>query len=94
MSPVPFVDVRNITSATSPRFKKGIDALVKQSRHAINTGKSTLGKEIKVYEQFINREKNSGKPVYVKRFSEVKRILSGKPATKPNSLKKKTPRST
>ena len=77
MSPVPFVDVRNITSATSPRFKKGIDALVKQSRHAINTGKSTLGKEIKVYEQFINREKNSGKP-----------------ATKPNSLKKKTPRST
>ena len=94
MSPVPFVDVRNITSASSPRFKKGVDALVRQSRQSIGAGKSTLNKEIKIYEQFINREKNSGKSVYVKLFSEVKRILVGKPKTLPSSLKKKTPRST
>jgi excinuclease UvrABC ATPase subunit len=90
MSPVPFVDVRNITSASSPRFKKSVDALVKQSKHAVKTGKTTLNKEIKIYEQFINREKNVGKPVYVKLFTEVKRLLSDKP----NSLKKKSPKST
>ena len=94
MSPVPFVDVRTITTASSPRFKKGIDALVRQSRQAINTGKSTLNKEIKIYEQFVIREKNHGKPVYVKLFNEVKRILSGKPASRPSSLKKKSPKST
>ena len=93
MSPVPFVDVRNITTASSPRFKKGVDAPVRQSRQSISVGKSTLNKEIKIYEQFINREKNSGKPVYVKLFTEVKRILVGKPASRPSSLKKKTPRS-
>jgi len=94
MSPVPFVDVRNITSASSPRFKKGIDGLVKQSKHAISTGKSTLNKELKIYDQFIAREKNSGKSVYIKLFSEVKRILQGKPTSKPSSLKKRTPKST
>lgn len=79
MSPLPYVDIRNINSPSSPRFKKGVDALVKQSRHAIDTGKSTLNKEIKIYDQFIVREKNVGKPVYVKLFGEVKRILTGKP---------------
>lgn len=92
MSPVQYVDIRNISSPSSPRFKKGIDALVKQSRHAIDTGKSTLNKEIKIYEQFVIREKNAGKPVYIKLFSEVKRILSGKPASKPSSLKKTPPK--
>jgi len=67
---------------------------VKQSKQAINTGKSTLNKELKIYDQFIAREKNSGKSVYIKLFSEVKRILQGKPTSKPSSLKKRTPKST
>jgi len=92
MSPAPFVDVRNIKTASSPRFKKSVEALKKLSLDAIQKGKSTLNKEVKFYELMKMREKNKGTAVYVKLFSDVQNALKGK--TTPNSLKKRTPKST
>jgi len=88
MSPAPFVDVRNIKSASSPRFKKAVEDLKKLSVNAIKAGKSTLNKEIKFYELMKEREKNKGTALYVNLFSRVQRAL------KPSSLKKKSPKST
>jgi len=88
MSPAPFVDVRNIKSASSPRFKKAVEDLKKLSLDAIKTGKSTLNKEIKFYELMKEREKNKGTALYVNLFSRVQSAL------KPSSLKKKSPKTT
>ena len=88
MSPAPFVDVRNIKSASSPRFKKAVEDLKKLSLDAIKTGKSTLNKELKFYELMKEREKSKGTVVYVSLFSRVQSAL------KPSSLKKKTPKTT
>lgn len=88
MSPTQYVDVRNIKSASSPRFKQSIEKLKKLSLDAIKKGKSTLNKELKFYELMKEREKKNGTALYVRLFTEVQNSLK-KP---PSSLKKKSPK--
>lgn len=88
MSPSKFVDIRNITTASSPKYKKGVEELTKMSLEQIKKGKSTINKEIKLLELFKQREKNTGKPIYVKLFTDVQDKLKKNTKTPTKSVKK------